>query len=123
MKKIIIVLAAGMFTAGAMAQGDIKVPVQKEEVKDKPIPPPPPPPPVMPPEKVMFTPPIIVNEKGYAVTIRYTSTGNIILLRKKGLTQKIRMDVWNAKPKYFENKYGMLPPPPPPATPNATGKT
>ncbi len=24
------------------------------------------------------------------------------------------MSVWNAKPEYFENKYGKLPPPPPP---------
>ncbi len=109
MKKLIIVLAAGMFTAGAVAQEAVKAPPQ--EVKDMPIPPPPPPPPV---ENVRFTPPVIVNEKGYTITVRNTAAGNIILLRKKGITQKIRMDVWNAKPVYFENKYGMLPPPPPP---------
>ena len=115
MKKIIIVLAAGMFTAGAVAQQGIKAPVQ-EEVTNMPIPPPPPPP-LQVQEKVSFTPPVIVNDKGYAITVLYTKAGNIILLRKKGITQKIRMDVWNAKPLYFENKYGKLPPPPPPAPP------
>jgi hypothetical protein len=39
---------------------------------------------------------------------------NIILLSKNGVVQKIKMSVWNAKPEYFESKYGTLPPPPPP---------
>ena len=119
MKKLIIVLAVGMLASDGMAQGSKKAgvppPPPPMEMKDVPPPPPPPPAPPVKPEKVQFTPPLIVNEKGYAITIHGTKDGNIILLKNaKGLTQKIRMSVWNAKPEYFENKYGQLPPPPPP---------
>jgi hypothetical protein len=117
MKKLIIVLAVGMIAAEAMAQSSPvqppkvkEIPAQAEEVqftaptivKDAPTP------------KVKFTPPVIVNAKGYAITVLSTTKEPIILLKKKGMVQKIRMNVWNAKPKYFENKYGQLPPPPPP---------
>ena len=141
MKKLIIVLAAGMIVSNLMAQNEkiappppapaaphIKVP--------KPPPPPPapptpevvkftppkivkdPPPPPAPPkvEKVRFAPPVIVNDKGYAIMV-HQAKDPVILLTKKGLTQKIKMSVWDAKPAYFENKYGKLPPPPPPAPP------
>jgi hypothetical protein len=139
MKKLIIVLAVGMITAEGLAQGGKKTapPPPPQEIKDVPIAPPPPPPPVRPPEDVQFTPPkikkgpppppkpptvttvrftppVIVNEKGYAILVRQTKEEPVILLTKKGITQKIRMSVWIAKPEYFENKYGKLPPPPPP---------
>lgn len=126
MKKLIIVLAVGMLAGDGMAQSGKKAvpapPPPPMELKEVPPPPPPPPPPKH-PEKVQFTPPVIVNDKGYAITIHNTKEGNIILLKnQKGLTQKIRMSVWNAKPEYFENKYGQLPPPPPPPPPPATPK-
>jgi hypothetical protein len=126
MKKLIIVLAVGMIATEATAQKTKKTspsttvkempaaaPAQVEEVqfippeivKDNP----------KPPAKSKFTPPVIVNDKGYNITVLITKEEPVILLRKKGLIQKIRMSVWNAKPKYFENKYGQLPPPPPPA--------
>jgi hypothetical protein len=137
MKKLIIVLAVGMITADGLAQSGKKTlpPPPPQEIKDVPIPPPPLParppenvqftppkikkgplPPPKPPiiTKVRFTPPVIVNEKGYAIAVRQTKEEPVILLTKKGMTQKIRMSVWNAKPEYFENKYGKLPPPPPP---------
>ncbi len=119
MKKLIIVLAVGMLAGDGMAQTGKKAgvlpPPPPMEIKDMPIPPPPPPP--IPPKDVKFTPPVIVNDKGYTITVQPTKEESIILLRKKGITQKIRMSVWNAKPEYFENKYGKLPPPPPPAPP------
>jgi hypothetical protein len=121
MKKLIIVLAVGMIAAEAMAQSSPARPAEVKEtpaapveevqftapaiVKDAPTP----------PAKVRFTPPVIVNEKGYAITVQSTKEEPVIILKKKGMVQKIRMNVWNAKPKYFENKYGQLPPPPPPA--------
>lgn len=118
MKKLIIVLAVGMLAGDGMAQSGKKAgtppPPSPMVVKDMPVPPPPPP---MPPKDVKFTPPVIVNDKGYAITVQPTKEEPVILLRKKGVTQKIRMSVWNAKPEYFENKYGKLPPPPPPAPP------
>lgn len=48
------------------------------------------------------------------ITVQNTKEEPVIILKKKGMVQKIRMSVWNAKPQYFENKYGQLPPPPPP---------
>lgn len=118
MKKLIIVLAVGMLAGDGMAQNGKKAgvppPPPPMEIKDMPAPPPPPPPP---PQGVKFTPPVIVNDKGYTITVQPTTEEPVILLRKKGVTQKIRMSVWNAKPEYFENKYGKLPPPPPPAPP------
>jgi hypothetical protein len=117
MKKLIIVLAVGMLAGDGMAQNSKKagVPPPPPPMEQKNVPAPPPP---SKPEKVRFTPPVLFNEKGYAITVHNSSEGNIILLKnKKGLTQKIRMSVWDAKPEYFENKYGMLPPPPPPAPP------
>ena len=121
MKKLIIVLAVGMLAGDGMAQTGKKAgvppPPPPMEIKDMPVPPPPPPPPPIPPKGVKFTPPVIVNNKGYTITVQPTKEEPVILLRKKGVTQKIRMSVWNAKPAYFENKYGKLPPPPPPAPP------
>ena len=118
MKKLIIVLAVGMLAGDGMAQTGKKAgvppPPPPMEIKDMPVPPPPPPPP---PKGVKFTPPVIVNDKGYTITVLHTNEEPVILLRKKGVTQKIRMSIWNAKPEYFENKYGKLPPPPPPAPP------
>lgn len=133
MKKLIIVLAVGMIAADSMGQTGKKAappPPPPPQVKDMPAAPPPPPPP---PQQVKFTPPKIVknvppppkppkvpamvNEKGYAILVQPTKEEPVILLTKKGMTQKIRMSVWNAKPEYFENKYGKLPPPPPPAAP------
>jgi hypothetical protein len=125
MKKLIIVLAVGMIATEAIAQNGKKnttqpssnvkeipaaAPIEEVQftppkiVKDKPSS----------VNKVKFSPPVIVNAKGYAITIQNTKEEPIIILKKKGMVQKIRMSVWNAKPQYFENKYGQLPPPPPP---------
>lgn len=121
MKKMIIVLATGIITTAAMAQENSKPapPPPPADLTEMPAPQPPPPPPPAPPqppkiEKVSFTPPVITNNKGYVIKVVRGKEDHIILVSKKGVTQKIRMRVWNAKPDYFENKYGELPPPPPP---------
>lgn len=135
MKKLIIVLAVSMFASDGMAQNGGKEVNAAPQMKDILIPPPPPPPPPLPPEinspenKVLPPPSpalkkntkkcVCVNEKGYSILVQNTREGEIILLRKKGVLQKIRMTIWNAKPEYFENKYGKLPPPPPPPPPPA----
>ncbi len=127
MKKIIMVMTVSIIAGQLTAQTSKKLmpppppplvdipkapPAPPMEVIDIPIPPSSP----TPPENVRFTPPIIVNDKGYTITVHSTKEGEIILLRKKGVIQKIRMSIWNAKPEYFENKYGKLPPPPAPST-------
>jgi hypothetical protein len=121
MKKLVIVLAVGLIATEAMAQSSPALP---PKVKEMPAPAPAEevqftPPKIVknapePTTKVKFTPPIIVNDKGYAVTILNTSEQPVIILKKKGMVQKIRMSVWNAKPQYFEKKYGKLPLPPAP---------
>ena len=125
MKKIIMMMTVSIIAGQLIAQTTKKLmppppplvdipkappaPAPPMEVMDIPIPPSPP----TPPEHVKFTTPIIVNDRGYTITVHSTTEGEIILLRKKGVIQKIRMSIWNAKPEYFENKYGKLPPPPP----------
>jgi hypothetical protein len=138
MKKLIIVLAVGMIASNVMGQSEKTIAPPPPRVKSpKPPPPPPvpenvkftppaiikdaPPPPPAPKapvvSKVHFTAPVIVNEKGYAMLVKETKEEPVILLTKKGVTQRIRMSIWNAKPAYFEKKYGKLPPPPPPIPP------
>ncbi len=124
-------MAVGMAATHGLAQNGKKniapLPPQKE-VKDAPPapppppteaifvqpPPPPPPPPVAPLHRLKNKSTQLVNQKGYIISVQNTNEEPVILLTKKGITQKIRMSVWNAKPEYFENKYGKLPPPPPP---------
>jgi hypothetical protein len=115
MKKMIIVLAAGIITTAAVAQQNVTQapPPPPPEMKQLP---PPPPPPVAP--KV----PVVKSSKGYIITVMENKGDNIVVLKKNGVVQKIRMSIWNAKPEYFENKYGLLPPPPPPPLPNAAAK-
>lgn len=82
-------------------------------------PPPPPPTPLPPPppqiEQVTFTPPVILNDKGYDLSVHYYNGKNLVYMRRNGASEKISMDKWNANKSYYENKYGKLPPPPPPA--------
>ncbi len=122
---MIIVLAAGLISTASIAQNDVwtspPAPPTPPEMKDLPPAPPPPPvppftpaPPPIPPKLDKKHLSITTNNKGYTVKIIQTENEEIILLRKKGVIQKIKMDVWIAKPQYFENKYGELPPPPPP---------
>ena len=87
-----------------------------------PPPPPPPAPPVPPPpppapeeiSEVKFNLPVIVNDKGYLISVHYNNGNNMVYMKKKGVTEKVSLAKWNANAAFYENKYGMLPPPPPP---------
>ncbi|HNU89591.1 MAG TPA: hypothetical protein PKJ94_14925, partial [Ferruginibacter sp.] len=82
-----------------------------------PPPPPPPPPPEAPKEEVKFTPPVIANDMGYDLSVHNNNGNTMIYAKKKGVTEKISLEKWNANSAYYEKKYGKLPPPPPPAPP------
>lgn len=104
-----------------------------------PPPPPPPPPPAMdapapplPPDAVTVeleipqSAPVncpepvgntIINNNGYEISVQYINERQMVILKKEDVVTKIKMDTWNSKPKYYEKKYGQLPPPPPPPAP------
>lgn len=137
MKKTLLVLFVCTVSTHIIAQ---KTKAEKAETTSQPAlaendiapppPPPPPPPPVpeaptapvpppappVPPqiEQVNFTPPSIVNDKGYSISVHYYNGKNLVYMKKKGVVEKISLDKWNANRSYYENKYGELPPPPPP---------
>lgn len=77
-----------------------------------PPPPPPPPPPTI--EEAKFTPPVIVNNQGYSLSVHRDNGNNMVYATKNGVTEKISLSKWNANKSFYESKYGELPPPPPP---------
>ena len=83
-----------------------------------PVPPVPPVPPAQ-AEQVKFMPPVIVNDKGYTLSVHFYNGKNLVYMKKNGVTEKISLDKWNANKSFYENKYGQLPPPPPPPAPPA----
>lgn len=76
-----------------------------------PIPPIPPVPPVS--EKAAFTLPV-VNSIGYDISVHLVKAEEIVVVKKNGIIQRIKMSTWLADRKYYEKKYGVLSPPPPP---------
>ena len=83
---------------------------------DIPLPPEPPAPPseefaVVHPEQVM---PEIINSNGYEISVRTIKGTKMVIVKKDGKAQRIKLSTWNADRKYYEKKYGQLPPPPPP---------
>ncbi|MFT3908784.1 MAG: hypothetical protein QM737_05120 [Ferruginibacter sp.] len=103
--------------------------VNAQNKKQYPAPPPPPPPPPI--ENLAVAPPapptapeaptapsepspVIVNGNGYDISIHKINGDGMIYLEKDGVKQKIKLSTWNANRKYYEKKYGQLPPPPPP---------
>lgn len=114
MKKTLLLLLVCTVSTQLIAQ---KTNSPKAETKAQPavaendLVPPPPPPAI---EKVKFTPPAIVNDKGYQVSVHYNNGKNMVYMKKDGVTQKVSMDKWMANRSYYESKYGELPPPPPP---------
>ena len=120
MKKILLLLMVCSISAHLSAQ---TTKVNKTPPPPPPPPPPalaelPPPPPPMPPEapqeEIKFTTPGIVNEMGYNVSVHNHNGNTMIYAKKKGVTEKISLEKWNANSSYYEKKYGKLPPPPPP---------
>ncbi len=58
--------------------------------------------------------PEIINNNGNEISIHTLNGKTMIIVKKDGKTQKIKLTTWNANRKYYEKKYGQLPPPPPP---------
>ena len=56
----------------------------------------------------------IINNNGYEISVQYNNGRHMVILKKDNVVTKIKLDTWNRKPKYYEKKYGQLPPPPPP---------
>lgn len=134
MKKIMLMLFVCVLSLHTIAQKTLKKtpppppPPPPAMVAEVPVPPPPPPPPtvaevpVPPPpppmaEDVRFTPPVIVNDGGYELSVHYNNGKNMIYAKKNGVTEKISLEKWNANKSFYEKKYGELPPPPPPPAP------
>jgi hypothetical protein len=76
--------------------------------------PPPPPPPGKTVKQVRFTPPVIVNSKGYAMSVRRINGVENVQVKKGKMSKLVKLSDWNARQTYYENLYGELPPPPPP---------
>jgi len=130
MKKTLLLLFVCTVSTHMIAQKTkaekSETPVQSALPEDyiaPPPPPPPPPPPAPEPptapappqiEQVKFTPPVIVNDKGYGLSVHYYNGKNLVYMKKNGVSEKISLDKWKANRAYYENKYGELPPPPPP---------
>lgn len=92
--------------------------------------PPPPPPPPPPPSELAATDlqdfqteepalpetlsTVIINNNGYEISIHKMNGRDMVVLKKDNQTQMIRLSTWNSRRKYYEKKYGQLPPPPPP---------
>jgi hypothetical protein len=101
------------------------------------IPPPPPPPPPLPllcPESSIPTIPsvapiapvkeineiifkavesasdVIVNSNGYEASVQKRTKEAMIIVEKDNVVKRIKLSTWNAKRKYYEKKYGHLPP-------------
>lgn len=129
MKKTIFVVTVCISIVTVYAQ-DSKSPVASQTTPTQPIemivPPPPPPPPPAPP--VPPAPPtapemvsaissydvVIINEQDNEISVRNVKGIPTVFVKKGGKTQKIKLSTWNANRKYYEKKYGQLPPPPPP---------
>lgn len=133
-KKILLFVVYAAFT-GICIQAQIKkqpVPAPptapEAPVEIMVAPPPPPPPPPIPPcptaeileEEVETTvvaeinPVTIVNSNGFEISVQNLQGKTMVVTEKNGVVQKIRLSTWNANRKYYEKKYGQLPPPPPP---------
>jgi hypothetical protein len=115
MKKTLLVLFVCTVSTHMIAQKTksekAETPTQTAMPENDIAPPPPPPPQI---EQVKFTPPVIVNDKGYNLSVHYYNGKNLVYMKKNGVSEKISLDKWNANRSYYENKYGELPPPPPP---------
>ena len=126
MKKLPLLLLVCCLSTSMIAQKtrtgkSAPPPPPPNDLMVKEIPPPPPPPPAPEePGEVKFTPPVIVNDQGYDLSVHYNNGTNTVYAKKDGVTEKISMAKWNANQSYYEKKYGKLPPPPPPpAAPKA----
>ena len=90
--------------------------MEEAELAAPPAPPVTPTPPI-PPSKSKFSTSVIINDHGNEISVRKIKGVKMVFIKKDGKTQKIKLATWNANRKYYEKKYGQLPPPPPAFTP------
>lgn len=56
--------------------------------------------------------PEIINNNGNEISVRTIKGKTMVMVKKDEKIQKIKLSTWNANRKYYEKKYGQLPPPP-----------
>lgn len=78
-----------------------------------PVPPPPPPAPPK-PDDFKFSPHRIVKDDIDFKIIKNKGNTIVKVYKNKKKVDEVTMATWNAKRKYYEKKYGQLPPPPEP---------
>ena len=88
-------------------------PLVAADIPPPPLPPVPPLPP-LPPERE-----VAVNSNGYDISVTMSKGSEVVIVEREGVTQRIKLSTWNAHRKYYEKKYGKLPPPPAPPVPPA----
>ena len=139
MKKRIIICVTCIAVAGIYAEAQNKSSAVTATESLIAPPPPPPAPPVPPPTDGIDLPPVppippippvpavndlaydspesvgpeIINNNGYEISVRNINGKAMVIVKKDGKKQKIKLTTWNADRKYYEKKYGQLPPPPP----------
>ncbi len=119
MEKKILLIAVYFTLAGACVDAqdkkNIAPPPPPPPIENIVAPPPPPPPPPLPPVSPNreFSSVIIVNNNGYDSRIEKINGNPMVILEKDAVVQKIKLSTWNANRKFYEKKYGQLPPPPP----------
>lgn len=79
--------------------------VKDEEVKFTP--------PVIRPDKPQFRAPLILNKKGYQLTVKNRKGIDMVEVKSVSKTSWVKLSDWE-KNSMYEKKYGELPPPPPP---------
>jgi hypothetical protein len=52
----------------------------------------------------------IINGNGYEISVCNIKAREMVIIKKDGKTRKIKLCTWNADRKYYEKKYGQLPP-------------
>ena len=119
MKKIIIVAVVCVVYASSYAQNNESAAVAPPPPPAAPLPPPPPPPlpppPPPPPPPVLYQKESLINtnKKGYNLSIETINGTDVVLVKKKGKTEKISAKEWFQMKDRYESKYGILLPPPP----------
>ena len=119
MKKIIIVAVVCVVYASSYAQNNESAAVAPPPPPAAPLPPPPPPPipppPPPPPPPVLYQKESFINtnKKGYNLSIETINGTDVVLVKKKGKTEKISAKEWFQMKDSYETEYGILLPPPP----------
>ena len=118
MKKIILLAVVCIVFASSHAQNNESAAVAPPPPPAAPLPPPPPPPipppPPPPPPPVLYQKESFINtnKKGYNLSIETINGTDVVLVKKKGKTEKISAKEWFKMKDHYESKYGILLPPP-----------